>query len=267
MEDIREIIDLFSRKTAKIKKQYPTLQKWEDGCATIIYQRILEEQLITEFLYTVDPKKTISQLIKQIGPEIVDYHFVMKNGKIVSIYFKFKDELSKNLSSINKFMDKFGWYPSFIKYKNGGKYTEIISKVLSMKDVIIRYEAKYDEEYIPEGKYLYHITPDIKYPSIRHSGLTAKNQEKISNHPGRVYLIEDENPTHNGNLLEIAISLYNDYENKDRVKQMFLLRVDLSKLRKLKFFDDPLFFMGKGIWTYENIPPYALEIIDEFDMI
>jgi hypothetical protein len=42
---------------------------------------------------------------------------------------------------------------------------------------------------------------------------------------------------------------------------MYLLRIDLSKVKNIKFFKDPNFFMGDAVWTYENIPPYAINVI------
>jgi len=50
----------------EIKKQYPSLQKWSDTHAWGLYKKIQEHQLITEFLSTVSPSKTLPQVLKQI---------------------------------------------------------------------------------------------------------------------------------------------------------------------------------------------------------
>ena len=47
---------------------------------------------------------------------------------------------------------------------------------------------------------------------------------------------------------------------------MYVLRINMSKLKKLKFFEDPKFDLGNAIWTYENIPPYAIEVVDKLDI-
>jgi hypothetical protein len=41
---------------------------------------------------------------------------------------------------------------------------------------------------------------------------------------------------------------------------MYLLKINLSQLKDHKFFNDPNFFMGEAIWTYQNIPPSAISI-------
>jgi hypothetical protein len=54
--------------------------------------------------------------------------------------------------------------------------------------------------------------------------------------------------------------------NKDRVKEMYLLEIDTSKLSEVIFFKDPNFFQGKAIWTYQNIPPNAIRVSKRIDV-
>ena len=42
---------------------------------------------------------------------------------------------------------------------------------------------------------------------------------------------------------------------------MEILRVDMSKLKGNKFYEDPNFYMGDAVYSYDNIPPYAIENI------
>lgn len=249
-----------------LKEQYPSLQKWGDDSAFIIYKEIQEQQLIKEFLYTVDPNKTSEQLIKRVNTNSIKLRKLTRGGHVVQIEVLFIDELIKNISKVNKIMDALGWYPSFINHKNGGKYSAVISNMLDFKNVVIKYEAKYDMEVKVTSSYLYHVTPDIKYIKIKMNGLNAKTQSKLSDHPGRIYLLDpEEDPDIKGTVLETAIEIFNNYENKDKSKEMYVLRINMSKLRKLKFFEDPQFDLGNAVWTYENIPPYAIELIDKID--
>lgn len=240
---------------SEIKQQYPYLQKVSDHYAFEMYKNIMSEQIITEFLYTVHPEITVKQVVKQAGYGI---HINHSENKITLTF----DTLTKEyLDKVNKVMDKFGWYPSYIDNKNGGKYSTNIDNFIGKHEIVIGYEAKYDTQAKLDSKYLYHLTPDILYPKIKISGLTPKSQSKLSNHPERIYLL---NPTDDDDMEEIAITLWNSISNnklKDSIGDYYLLRIDTSKLPNHKFFEDPNFWMGNGaVWTYQNIPPSAISV-------
>jgi len=240
----------------EIKKQYPSLQKWSDTHAFELYKKIQEHQLITEFLYTVDPKKTTQQVIKQAGYGVrIEY-----TGNKVFLTF---DTLKKDyLDKVNKVMDSFGWYPAYIDAKDGGKYSDKIISFINKHEITIIYEAKYDQEIMLTSDYAYHLTPDLKWPKIKALGLTPKTQGKLGDHPGRIYLLADIDNLEDfgGDINDIAFQLLNSYTNKDKVNEMYLLKIDLSQLKNHKFFKDPNFFIGDAVWTYQNIPPSAISI-------
>ena len=230
----------------EIKQQYPLLQKVSDHYAFEMYKNIMSEQMITEFLYTVDPEITAKQIIKQAGYGV---HINHSKNKITLTF----DTLTKDyLDKVNKVMDKFGWYPSYIDNKNGGKYLTNIDHFIGKHEIVIEYEAKYDTQAKLDSKYVYHLTPDILYPKIKISGLTPKSQSKLSNHPERIYLL---NPTDDDDMETIAITLWNSISNsklKNSIGDYYLLRIDTSKLPNHKFFEDPNFWMGNGaVWTYQ----------------
>jgi hypothetical protein len=240
---------------SEIKQQYPYLQKVSDHYAFEMYKNIMSEQIITEFLYTVHPEITAKQVVKQAGYGIYINH---SENKITLTF----DTLTKEyLDKVNKVMDKFGWYPSYIDNKNGGKYSTNIDNFIGKHEIVIEYEAKYDTQAKLDSKYLYHLTPDILYPKIKISGLTPKSQSKLSNHPERIYLL---NPTDDDDMEEIAITLWNSISNnklKDSIGDYYLLRIDTSKLPNHKFFEDPNFWMGNGaVWTYQNVSPSIISI-------
>lgn len=253
----------------EIKQQYPSLKKWDDNCAFELYRRIQEQQLIKEFLSTVEPTKTAFQLFKQLGHNIGHLNYGKKDGNIIKLIFTFSDHLKNNIDRVNKFFDKFGWYPSFIEPNkiDGGSYSSKFKDFENMRNITVVYEPLYEMEVIP-SKHLYHLTPDIKWPKIKAFGLTPKTQSKISDHPGRIYLLNriDNLEEYGGDVWDIAFNLLDSYKFKDRVKEMYLLKIDVSKLKDIHFFDDPNFYMGEAVWTYQNIPPYAISIENKINI-
>jgi len=246
----------------EIKKQYPSLQKWSDTHAWGLYKKIQEHQLITEFLSTVSPSKTLPQVLKQVGYGIQFPPNWEDDPETITLIF---DNLNKNyLDKVNKIMDNFGWYPSYIGgyMRDAGKYSTSVNKFIGKNEIEIRYEAKYDQEITPPS-YAYHITSDIKWSKIKTIGLTPKTQGKLSDHPGRIYLVADATPDE---LEELAYALWETSSNKDRINEMYLLKVDLSQFKNHKFFKDPNFFLGNAMWTYQNIPPSAINLINKYKL-
>lgn len=238
----------------KIKQLYPSLQKWSDSYAEGIYMRILNEQLIKEFLYTTDSEKLYRFISKQFGDNIM----VDLENK-THIHITFRVPIEEFLTPVNNYMEKHGWFPSFIP--RWGKYSTTISKVFGIKNITITYEGKYDKE-VEVDRYLYHLTPDVLYPHIKLSGLTPKSKSSISNHPERIYLL---NSSTMDEYEDIAIKLWEELnvpQLKDAIGDYYLLQIDTSKLSKHKFFNDPNFYMGNGaVWTYQNISPLYISVI------
>lgn len=247
----------------EIKKQYPSLKRWSNTHALELYKKIQEHQLITEFLYTVDPKKTTQQIIKQAGYGVQ----VKYNENHIILRF---DTLTKEyLDTVNKVMDKFGWYPSYIHNdKREGKYSTNVASFINQPEIVVTYEAKYDKEVPVKSEYAYHLTPDIKWNKIKALGLTPKTQGKLADHPGRIYLLTDIDNLKDfkGDIDAIAFALLNTYTHKDKVNEMYLLKINLNQLKNHKFFKDPNFFMGDAVWTYQNIPPSAISIQDKINV-
>lgn len=242
----------------EIKAQYPSLQKWSDEYAFELYKKIREHQLITEFLYTVSPTKTTEQIVKQAGYGI---SIQSLNSSIIRLKF---DTLTKEyLDKVNKVMDSFGWYPSYIRgrEKDAGKYSTNVNKFIEKHGVVITYEAKYDVEIVPSTQYAYHLTFDLKWPKIKVLGLTPKTQGKLSDHPGRIYVLFGELSENDMN--EFGFNLLNAYIHKEKVESIYLLKIDLSKTKDTKFFADPNYYGAedeKAAFTYQNIPPNAISV-------
>jgi len=121
--------------------------------------------------------------------------------------------------------------------------------------------TEYDKEVTVDSRYLYHLTPDTKWKSIKHIGLTPKTQGKLANHPGRIYLLTSLDGV---DVEKLAFSLLVTYSQAHLVKEMYLLKVDTANLRDIKFFEDPNFFKDQAVWTYQNIPPTAISVVETF---
>jgi len=221
-------------------------------------------KIIKEFLYTINSEKTIDQLIKQIGDGIeIKEEFLNDNKKIIITFKKLSIEY---LDKVNTFMDKFGWYPSFIDPDSpyGDSYSRSIKYRIGENNIDITYEAKYDEEVYITEDYLYHLTTDIRWPKIKAIGLTPKTQGKLANHPGRIYLLTKYSEEE---LKELVDNLRWLDPNRDKIKEMYLLKIDTSQIKNHKFFEDPNFGKESGVWTYQNIPPSAITIIRKISTI
>jgi hypothetical protein len=253
----------------KIKDQYPSLKPWSDTHALSLYKKIQEHQLITEFLSTIPPEKTSQQLFSQIGDaNIVGYDYTADPGHLQIQVGTFTKEF---VDKLVKFMDKFGWYPSFIRDHEGfdeytGKFSSKFNDSIGRENVIIVFEAKYDEEVdVSNEPYLYHVAPDIVYNKIKLIGLTPKNKGKLANHPGRIYLLANRNTNVFGQML---YQLWDTSSNKDLINKMYVLKIDNSQLKNYKFFKDPNFDIEgtEAIYTYQNIPPSAISPLAEVDV-
>jgi hypothetical protein len=266
---------VFKRKIAEIKDEYPLLENHGDLWALGIYDSICEEQILKEFIsQTIEADKTSKELDKRFPA--LDISINIESPKVFSI--SLPKSAFKYWSEIYKFLDTFGWYPSYIALvtedffggflKDRGKYSNesmnIMMKSADDEDAIqIQMEAKYDTEQQPE-KYYYHLVPDIYLDKVELKGLTPKTKSKIATHPERVYLL---NPGNEDEFEKIANMLYDktpSKETKSKIENYYLLRINADAIKdKVKFYDDPNFRIGNGaVWTYQNIAPKYIEKIE-----
>lgn len=126
--------------------------------------------------------------------------------------------------------------------------------------MIYRYEAKFDikvTDIVYQQPYLYHICPSILEDKILKNGLVPKE----SKWPGfkndsRIYLF----------LKKFSNTQLNNAVNHFQMHKLFggsylYIQIDVSKLPDgMKFYTDPRMF--GAVYTNDNVPPYALEIIE-----
>lgn len=173
---------------------------------------------------------------------------------------------------INKKANLMGWYPAlYLIYgtdENGYRHPDVnqmsgwlrIKKLSEVGDfkfedlyVKIQYEAKYDivkklKNSLPDK--IYHITDKKHVEKIKRIGLSPKAGEKHSNHPGRIYFALDKQTA--SRVLLMGLDDYLD--------QPVWLEINTGKLQDgFVCYADPQF---KGGWyTYNNIPPSAIEVV------
>jgi len=253
----------------EIREQYPAFGIWADGHAITFYTDFLNENAepLQEFLSTVPTDLTVKRVTGLNLDGVFKVTGFDKRKKLSVVFDKF-DKLT--VDKVNEELDKLGWFPAKIIIDSNGsqkKYTTVIDSVLkndkNLPIFVVIYEAKYDQEVAVNEGNLYHITSDSKWLRIRSIGLTPKSQEKISNHPGRIYLIHKVDKTNENYFQDVSEILYKYCENKDLIEHMYILQIDISKVNNAKFYQDNNFFMGDAVWTNDNIPPYAIKKIDE----
>ena len=105
----------------------------------------------------------------------------------------------------------------------------------------------------------YHLTPDISIDEIKRVGLKAKTENKLENHPERIYLfLNPESKPYK----YLGAQLWNSSRHKRRIQNYYLLEIDLTQLPGHKYFSDPASGISSwiGIYTEQSIPPSAIKI-------
>lgn len=119
-------------------------------------------------------------------------------------------------------------------------------------NIIIILEPLYDPEidiHSINGP-LYHITGNVYIEKIKKIGLCPKSKNKKTLHPDRVYLSPSK---------EYAISLA-ELLHEFGANTMLEISTDGMTSPRYRFFEDPNTEMG--IYTYSNIPPEKIKIIE-----
>jgi hypothetical protein len=125
---------------------------------------------------------------------------------------------------------------------------DLIEKIENSYLFQIVIESKFNEELKLPGK-LYHTTLLKNEKRIFEQGLTPRSGNKKANHRNRIYLGLDKINT-KGLSRQFGIG------------EFILIEVDTTNLN-IRIFEDPD-FSGYGCYTYDNIPPDNLKIIDKW---
>lgn len=110
-----------------------------------------------------------------------------------------------------------------------------------------------------KSKVAYHITPDIFLNQIQQVGLVPKSESKISQHPERIYLFMA--PDMDKQMTNILWDVTKK-ETRDKIKDYYVLQVDLTQLPNHRFYNDPATsFSYVAIFTLDPIPSSAIKVI------
>ena len=129
----------------------------------------------------------------------------------------------------------------------------------NLKPAAPRAPYRHGKERFPSKGKAYHLTPDIHIEEIKRVGLKAKTENKLENHPERIYLfLNPESKPYK----YLATQIWNSSRDKERIKNYYLLEIDLTKLPGHKYFSDPASGLASwiGIYTEQSIPPSAINI-------
>lgn len=129
----------------------------------------------------------------------------------------------------------------------------------NLKSAAPRDPYRFGKEVFPKEGKAYHLTPDINIDEIKRVGLKAKTENKLENHPERIYLFlnPDSKP-----YKYLAAQIWNYSRHKGRIQNYYLLEIDLTQLPGHKYFMDPSSGLASwiGIYTEQSIPPSAIKV-------
>ena len=129
----------------------------------------------------------------------------------------------------------------------------------NLKPAAPRAPYRHGKERFPSKGKAYHLTPDIHIEEIKRVGLKAKTENKLENHPERIYLfLNPESKPYK----YLGTQIWNSSRDKERIKNYYLLEIDLTKLPGHKYFSDPASGLASwiGIYTEQSIPPSAIKV-------
>jgi len=212
------------------------------------YNRLIGEGLIK----THNLNKVVSMLNRFLQNTLeVKLHQEDSYNSYGIIIVYLKEEFKKTkISELISFMNNMGYYPAgfFDKHNMFVKnYEELGDNLYG-----IRFEPKFDLEYIPESRYLYHVTDGKHIDKIKKIGLTPRTKSKALYHPERIYLAKTFNDALNIRTIFTLSNLESDYG-------LVMLKIDLENLF-IHLREDSQF--NGGIYTTDNIPPNHIEAVD-----
>lgn len=219
------------------------------------------------------------EFVEQLKEGLITTHDINKYSHIITDYlyqigitysinitdkFDFQITLDTNnfdlVEVINHDCYTLGYFPAYYwiilnnNMKNGFK--EISSLPVNTKNVMIKYEAKYDD-----GLYnnttvcpdkLFHLSYQTNKNSILKKGIYPKSKRRLSVHPERIYLFDDI--ANYDNLLK-------KLKFSDKSAEKYLLIEINCSVDKLILHTDPNYRLG--YFTYDNINPKNINILKE----
>ena len=147
-------------------------------------------------------------------------------------------------------LNQTGYYVSNYKVNNELKIGNVDVLTFIENSILIIYlNKKFDSEsgHVPE--FLFHVTENKFLEKIMKQGIINKSKKFIENHPERIYLFDDLDDCY-------------DYVEFKELTDFSILKIDSKTLKCIKLYHDPKYQPSiTAYYTYDNIPPYTIEIL------
>jgi hypothetical protein len=173
------------------------------------------------------------------------------NTKIqISVFDQEEENHDKVYKMIESYMDSLGYFIS------QSSSHEDLSPFPTLE---IIFDLKYSDVETNHDRYLFHAAPKIYDNKIDKMGLVPKAKNKLAKTLDRIYLAVSLEEVENiSKLLQAHTSMV---DTKWDTNEYTIYKVDTEKIPGFKCFHDPDF--AKGVYTYNNIGPEALELVLE----
>jgi hypothetical protein len=128
-------------------------------------------------------------------------------------------------------------------------------------------EPKFDITHKLKMNVLYHVTESKYIDKILKNGLIAKTKNTLSDYPERIYFVYNLNDANqyikvkNAYYLRVINSTKPENRHKFPSIEYKILEITLPDNNDLIFYNDPN-FTDKGIYTYDNINPKFIKILE-----
>lgn len=225
------------------------------------FQNQIKEGLIR----TYPLKSTIKSLSRELSLKSVK-HGIDSEESTNTIFIKAisEDLSSDNIISILRSVNLCGYFISNYDFYDENDVNvgylihnfsvdlnfmnELLTKINNSHYTQITIESKYNDK-VNLPPYLFHVTSEKNKDKIEKFGLIPKSKNKRANHNDRIYL--GYNPI-------VVKNLAYQFSTGEYI----LLKISTKEL-KINLYDDPD-FTKNGSYTYDNIPPSNIQIIDKF---
>lgn len=130
--------------------------------------------------------------------------------------------------------------------------------------IILSFDPMFQDDIyniVMECRRIYHWTPLYALETILKNGLVPRSENKLGNHPERVYFFSDNIPDRD--LIDFGRAICRKNKDPRNDKRYALLYVETKDLKKVPFSYDP--HADQAFFTTEKIDPSILHIEKKYD--
>ena len=171
----------------------------------------------------------------------------LKGSNNISLMFLIPN-IDDNVQLLNSGMEACGWsYSNDIEVNRGW-----------MSWIALTYDPMFQENVAPEARmyrYLYHWTPEYRYPIIKKEGLYPRSENFVFKYPNRLHVLKGD--LDDARKLNIGKQLFLNNKDINNNGRYILLRIDVQNLPDdCEIYYDPR-FQG-GYYLKEPVPASAV---------